>query len=223
MGVLDNYIEPLKLLLSDSSDFIFIKDLSSTYKWCNDSYANQLNISSCEKIIGLKDSELNPLHSSLYKCDDDRVIKSRRSIAIDNPAFFTSIGVVQVAGVMKPIIGSSGEVEGLFGKTSIKHSLINKSLFEIFNTINEDNMPYIISNKGYRLNTAYGEVKISAREAESFLYLLKGLSIKDIARFMCLKPKTVESYIYNMKIKFSSESKADLFDKVLKAGLLESI
>lgn len=56
----------------------------------------------------------------------------------------------------------------------------------------------------------FGNVYISKREFECLKYLLKNNTQKEIAKIMILSPRTVETYINNLKIKLGYETQKEL-------------
>jgi DNA-binding NarL/FixJ family response regulator len=61
---------------------------------------------------------------------------------------------------------------------------------------------------------------LSTREREVFPLLADGVSIKEIARQLCISPKTVESHKYNIMEKLGADSLADLTKIALKKNLI---
>lgn len=55
-------------------------------------------------------------------------------------------------------------------------------------------------------------VKLSRRETECIIYLTSGLSIKEVARKLLLSPRTVETYIGNVKNKLKCDKINQIFD-----------
>lgn len=59
-------------------------------------------------------------------------------------------------------------------------------------------------------------IQLSQRQAACARLLLEGKTIKQIATILSLSPRTVETYINNLKIKFSCENKTILIKKLIK-------
>ncbi len=60
------------------------------------------------------------------------------------------------------------------------------------------------------LNNIVNELKLSQREYECSYYFAKGKSIREIGKLLKLSPRTVESYLDNVKLKLNCPSKAQL-------------
>jgi len=64
---------------------------------------------------------------------------------------------------------------------------------------------------------------LSKREHECLLFLLWGLSTKDIARRLSLSPRTIESHIERLKCKMNCDSRRTLIAKAIREGYLNEI
>ena len=59
-------------------------------------------------------------------------------------------------------------------------------------------------NKPFAFNKIYlDNIRLSKRETECIYYLIRGMTIKRIAQTLKLSPRTVESYIKNIKNRIS--------------------
>ena len=75
----------------------------------------------------------------------------------------------------------------------------------------------------YTLGKQFQDIYFSKREAECMVYLLKGKSIKAVAKRLNLSPRTVEYYIENMKKKLDCKTKFDLIDLVMDSEFLGGV
>jgi DNA-binding CsgD family transcriptional regulator len=73
--------------------------------------------------------------------------------------------------------------------------------------------------KKFSLNLTHGAILISKREAECVLHLSANKTIKEIARSMDISPRTVESYLDNVKKKSNCSNKAELVNLFEKNSL----
>lgn len=74
--------------------------------------------------------------------------------------------------------------------------------------------------KKLHIATELGQVCISKREHECLKYSVMNYTLKEIAKFLNLSPRTVETYINNVKAKFNCNTRADLIDLTNKYDLL---
>ncbi len=63
-----------------------------------------------------------------------------------------------------------------------------------------------------------GEYKLTNRERDTLYYLIRYYNQKEIARTLNLSPRTVETYINALKIKFCVNSKRELIDIAIQHG-----
>jgi two-component system invasion response regulator UvrY len=62
---------------------------------------------------------------------------------------------------------------------------------------------------------------LSDREFEVFMALAKGESTNEIAKTMCLSPRTVGTHLYNIKQKLNANNSAEIALIAIRCGLLE--
>lgn len=217
-----NISEQMVKILSHNNEFVFVKNINKQYLNCNQNYATALGYNSPSDIMGLTDSQINPLHKNIYALDDNKVLLGEE-IKIDNPAYFKGTGIVNVSGVIMPLEDQQGKISFIVGATNLKNSLINKSLSSALLLLNEDNIDQITNKNSYQVNTKFGIAKLSKRETQCVLLLLKSYSAKDIAKCLNIAPKSVESYFVNIKNKIHADSKSNIIDIILEGKLLEQL
>jgi DNA-binding CsgD family transcriptional regulator len=61
---------------------------------------------------------------------------------------------------------------------------------------------------------------LSKRQEECLFLLVRGKTTKEIAQALCLSPRTVESYINEIKIKMSCSSKSQIIEKVFNEEMV---
>ncbi|MBS0286160.1 MAG: helix-turn-helix domain-containing protein [Proteobacteria bacterium] len=64
------------------------------------------------------------------------------------------------------------------------------------------------------------EIKLSKRELECLSYYIKGLSSSQISNIMNVKKVTTDTFLRNIKMKFNSSSRSELFEKFWQLGIL---
>ncbi len=77
--------------------------------------------------------------------------------------------------------------------------------------------------KKYGLGEQYPGVYITSREYDCITQLLKGKTIKGIAKLYDLSPRTVEFYIKNVKVKMNCSIRDELIEKISKIKIEEII
>lgn len=75
----------------------------------------------------------------------------------------------------------------------------------------------------YRLGEKFKHIHFSKREAECMVHLLKGKSVRGVAKLLGLSPRTVEFYVVNMKNKVNCRTKFELVDLVMDSDFLGGV
>ena len=83
----------------------------------------------------------------------------------------------------------------------------------------EQKKPVIKYNLGDKLKN----IQFSQREAEVMILLIKGNTICNAAKMLCLSPRTVESYMKNMKRKIKVKTKSELISLIIDSDFLYNI
>lgn len=71
------------------------------------------------------------------------------------------------------------------------------------------------------LKSPYDHIYFTAREADIVLGVLHGLSTPQIAINLSLSPRTVESYLQNIKHKTHSQRRDQLVRFIIKSGFID--
>jgi DNA-binding CsgD family transcriptional regulator len=70
--------------------------------------------------------------------------------------------------------------------------------------------PPLLHEASCYVMTQAGEVRVSSREQDCLSLLVAGFSIKEVARMLMLSPRTIESYVNNLRYKTGATSKQEL-------------
>lgn len=180
-------------IMLNSPHYIFWKDKNSVYLGCNQQFAELAELNSPEEIIGKTDYDLwgtDGKEAQIFRQGDIDTING-------NP----------VTNAKEYINKSNKKLWALLAN---KRTLINKKhhVVGIFGISVEINFA---DNNANTLG-------LSKRQSECLHYLIHGMTIKQIAKILGLSPRTVESYLENLKVKFNCHTKFDLISKVLEMG-----
>lgn len=80
-----------------------------------------------------------------------------------------------------------------------------------------------VQQRSYVINPMNFKKSISKRELDCIFYLLRGNSMKMIAKILNLSPRTVESYLEQVRIKLKCTNRSDLIETCLAEGYLNYI
>lgn len=79
----------------------------------------------------------------------------------------------------------------------------------------------MVTNNKFNFKNKIQEIDLSHREAQCLAYLLKGYSTAEISKILQLSPRTINAFTCEMIVKFDSESKAELLEKILNSPFTE--
>lgn len=123
---------------------------------------------------------------------------------------------VQFLSVKSPWYDDNDNIIGVFGCSIVlgKHSLANSlSVVRKLGLLDNDNLP---ANSLPTLNNLkINNISLSTRELECLQLTVKGYTAKRIARELNISHRTVEEYLYNIRIKAGAGSKAELIEMTL--------
>ena len=77
--------------------------------------------------------------------------------------------------------------------------------------------------ENYYLNADYEDVSLSQRQSQCLFYLIRGKSTPMIASILGLSPRTIESYVEEIKNKMGCTKKSELIEKAIEQGCMEII
>lgn len=108
-------------------------------------------------------------------------------------------------------------------KNSNQKSLISTQVKICQNSLQEEQKNEEILRQIYSQDSHGLPFSFSKREAECLKYLLRGKSAKEIARTLDLSPRTVETYIVNIKQKTGNKRKSQIIDTFEKCNLINEL
>jgi len=210
----NNQIEQLLLNLPG---YVFWKNKDFIFLGSNHTFANALKFKHGLDIAGLTDHTLPcelsnsadhfisqdeqamggtkvvTLNIHTYADDKRRILLTEKSRLYDQNK--TMIGT----------IGNSIELNsGLVFNIANLLCKVDDKLFSIASTCGS----YLVSQETYHHT-------LSARESQCLFYLIRGKTAKEIAAYLQLSQKTIETYIHRIKIKLACQTKSQLIEKAI--------
>lgn len=214
----------LQQVLNQLPDFVVWKGLDNKYLGCNQQFADLIGLKNPDDIIGSTGTDyFDEKILSMFKELEQRVMNTRQPVDITHQeVFYERTGKTIMRAKMVPIFDENNEIESLLiiGYPGIPLSTMPTK--DALSMITPENMDYLLMAPKYPITTEFGIVKLSRREAQCALYLLKGNTSREIAEQMDLSPKTVDNYIDNMKNKLGALSKSDLISTLINSDFLEN-
>jgi DNA-binding CsgD family transcriptional regulator len=198
-----------KLLFLPGKVSVYWKDFESFYLGCNDIFAETVKFASREACLGLTDYDYDhPVdEANFVRNNDQKVIISKQ------PQYFPETITIndyrlEVASLKLPLRNLDAEVIGVLG---ISYHLAEYNIKEALPALSDSNIPL----EKFSLESI-SNFSLSRQQIECLLWLIKGMTIKQIAKKMNLSPRTIESYLEVIKKKLHCSSRTELIEKALK-------
>ncbi len=202
-----------------------VKNLNSEFCSLSRDFAQLIGFSHVDQYLGMTEYDIScetrELASLCIK-NDQRVITS------ENESFCLTIGKYS-AGLKvlicstKPIYNTDGRISGVFLQAK---DISNSRMIKKYLNLTADD--HLIIGKSriqtmYTLNNHQLPCSLTARQEECLFFLVRGKSIKEIARIMCICERTVEEYIALLKEKLGCDNRSQLIEKALNHEFMSFI
>lgn len=217
---LRQYIDQAAIVINQLTDIVFYKNPQSVFMDCNQELLTFSHLQKKQQILGKEDYDLPWADSAdFYRKIDARVMMSGNvqetiiSIMVANGERITT------AQKKHPLRNTSGDIIGIIG---INHAITDKKLLHALQKLKEFDSYYGHNGQSY-LKEGYSFGNLSNREEQCMFYLLRGKTAKRTAEILNLSPRTVETYIDNLKTKLHCRSKSELIEKAIDMDLLGNI
>lgn len=236
---MENIIENLKYnlcakafnqLVTDYNPYKFIclKDRKSIIKWSTLDTARHILGPKASKydLIGRNSEDLcaNKQQVKPLLDLDQQVIESEKEILLEGKVIPDAMPwqTYQVQGSMYPISINDGKPELALVIAETKVIPIRLDLSTVI-SMSFDELNLRLNRNSYFI-LCYGIMqKISRREIQCIVEMIKGKHAGQIAQTLQLKQSTVESYIKSLKEKLGATNKNSLLETVFREKILEQI
>lgn len=212
-SLLLNHLEPLFELASVN---VYSKDIKGCFMSSNQTMLEVNNIPSEQDILGATDYDLAWKNQApaLIK-NDQEVIQTNKAKTYIEPVWLNGKELHCYISHKRPLRTSLGKVIGVFGLSFLLDDE-NSSI----NTVNEitalsnSNLSKQIQDLGEQpfLRARH----LTKRQMDCLYYLVKGMTIKQIANTLNLSPKTVEHYLDAVKVKLKCRNRTELITTALQ-------
>ncbi|HHS8462659.1 TPA: helix-turn-helix transcriptional regulator [Legionella pneumophila] len=201
-------------LLNNLPGAIGFKDLNSVYLAGNTRLVKDMGYKRPQEIVGCTDFEIKSDMVSLastFRAHDKQVLQSGEHQVIDTGVYPDGVFRAHLS-TKKPLINSSGAIIGtVFYRVELHSNFLRK----LHSRINLSSAPGC-----YHLGGKFDAENLSSREAETLFYLIRGYSAKEISLRLNLSSKTIEYYIEQLKVKFSSRKRSELIEQAIESGFI---
>lgn len=181
-------INPDSLLKIPGDVWVFWKTKDGIYLGCNDNMAEDLQLSSRKEVEGRSDFDFaNLTHASAneFREGDQIVITSREVRNFTEPAILQD-RIEEFHTIKMPLIEGNSTIIGVLGISYKQTTELDRLLSKLTN-----------------------------RENEVALLLIRGYNTKEIARDLDISPRTIECHVNNIKNKLQVYNQKKLIRKLL--------
>lgn len=116
------------------------------------------------------------------------------------------------------VLGVINQIEVLKIHTELTHALEALRDIDQHSTELSNDCPLFYQVQEYPQN-----LQFTVRESECLFLLIRGKTAKEIGLFLNISPRTVESYIENIKIKCNVSKRSDIITKAIELGIVDIV
>lgn len=189
------------------------KDINSIYLESNSLCASMFGYKRPEEVVGVRDEDIPCKISELaeiFQKHDREVISTGRSKRVLE-VLQTANNVWKIFLVTKnPLLDQDRQIVGT--------SAYSIDITKPFIALNRGFTNIPINNhfqSSYIVDNYFGESELSPRQSVCLFYLLHGKTIKQIGKLLNISPRTVETHLEKLKLKFNCRTKGELIDQAL--------
>jgi DNA-binding CsgD family transcriptional regulator len=213
-----------KAILNSMQGFIGCKDSNLNYVYVNQAFIDVIGLIKCDDILGKNDFDIpaeTSLFAELFQERDKRIMCTGniiKSLEI-NPRSKEIYLVTK-----SPLLNKNNRSIGVILQGV---SIINRPIFEMTDSLlqlsADDGINCPMQQTSSLLSTPINIVNLSKRQSEVLFYSLLGKTVKQIAKFLTLSPRTIDEHLEQLRIKFKVENKHKLIEKAILEGYLNNI
>jgi DNA-binding CsgD family transcriptional regulator len=199
-----------------------IKDNHSNFINFSQDFAKLLGWKSDDQWFGKTDHdipcEVAKFADEFVKMDRMVIETGKKMVALDIQNYCTGWNALLVE--KNPLKDKSDKIVGLYS-TCINVSDINPFRY-YFRLHQFDNKLHNIITKpaSYILTNSHSPLPLTEKQENCLFLLVRGKTIKQIAKLLNISPRTVECHLDLMKIKLNCSSKAEVIEKAIDRGFL---
>ena len=211
-------------MLEHFSQMICWKDVTNGYFiGCNQKFADFVELESSNDIIGRDGYDFfEPAVVDLVREYERKVVEQGVSMAINDEVFLKPTGFTALDVTIAPIFDDNNEITSIIYYGTPAIMLSDKSWSEAVKLVSPENMSKLLRTTSYFVHVNNRQIKLTKREAECSLYILKGLTSKEIAKEMGLASRTIDNYIECIKGKFSCIKRSEMVACLINGHFIDN-
>lgn len=211
-------------IIEQMPGLVVVMDKNSKFVYSNEYTAEMFGYSAADDMQGIDAYGMRceaAKSASEFIEQDQYVLKKKKKLTVFDIHGYADGSVKTLLTKKSPLL-VDGETEGtLCLCTEVHHNNISKISSALINSDSQYHKDK--SSRSYTINVSMGTNELSKREKDCIFYLLRGFSMKEIARYLNISWRTVESYVNNIKFKWGCQNKKAVVDCAVANGFLNYI
>lgn len=193
---------------------VYWKDIKGIYQGCNDLAAEKFLLRSRNDVRDKTDFQLPFQEAELYRQEDKAVLQTGQLKKFQSHCTLPSYKI-DFLTVKMPLFDEKGKITGVLGISYYQTEIdLNSSDYALPET--KFPISAIVSNDLLKQKPRNSIEQLTQRQLDCLRYLVRGMTMKQIANEMSLSPRTIEHYLEAIKRKFNCHSRADIIAKAFE-------
>lgn len=199
-----------------------VKDTNSIFIGFSNYFAKLLGWKSAHDCLGKTDYDIPcPVadFANEFREMDKKVIDSgEQMLALDIQNY--DYGWRAVLAEKNPIKDVNGKVTSIFSSCI---DVTDIPLFKSYLILHQEDIAFLgksFKPVTYILSSKHSPLPLTEKQENCLFLMMRGKSIKEIAKLMKLSPRTVECHIEAIKIKLNCQKKSEIIEKAIDSGFL---
>jgi len=198
-----------------------IKDTNSIIRSMSKNYAMLAGWENEASCCGMTDydirSEAVESASEFIKYDQKVLASGKKMITLEIQKYTQGWKLILLD--KNPIKDDNGKIIGLFlSSIDVSHAASMRAYLKIHQDSRYTSKTYHPAI--YTLNEDHHPLPLTEKQENCLFLLIRGKSIKEIAKILALSPRTIESHLDAIKYKLNCNSKAEIIEKAIDSGFL---
>lgn len=191
------------------------KDVNSVITDCDEMFLQYTGAKSKDAIVGHTDFEFVwQEYAPLYRQHEVEILNGNEYSTII-PIKDSENNTLLFLHNKVRTVDAKGKTDGILVRAV---EILNPNYHELITTLTKINTK---KNVVFALGKEIKNVQLSARQKQCLFFLVYGKSAKAIAKILKVSPRTIETHIEILKVKFQCHTKSELIDKAIHLGFLD--
>lgn len=208
--------------VADLPGLVIAKDDRSIYLSISQDFAKLLGWQSALNCPGKSDYDI-PCKAAEFadefiKMDKKAILSGEKMLALDIQQYTDGWKLVLVE--RNPIKNECGLSIGLFNQCI---DISNTSFFRAYLLLHQLDNKLLGKNTkpvSYTLSDSHCPLPLTEKQENCIFLLIRGKTVKEIAKILGISPRTVESHLEAVKNKLNCQNKSEIIEKAIDSGFL---